>query len=193
LSGEQEMSNARKDEPSLSGALACSLRDVASEILGAQVVGRALGRVPLPVRSAYENAVPVGWVPLEVVETAFSELAVETGTNIAELHERVARRSIEVTIRRFWRMLLRVTTDSALVSRTPSIFARSYNRGRLESRIASPGRGEVKLFEWPQVPDWPLRGTRVGIEVGLTVAGRRNVQATCTRTATGATFLVTWR
>ena len=75
-----------------------------------------------------------------------------------------------------------MTTDGALVSRTPVIFARSYNRGRLESRIVAPGRGEVKLHDWPNAPDWPLRGTRVGIEVGLSVAGRRNVQATCTRT-----------
>ena len=47
---------------------------------------------------------PVGWVPLPVVETAFAELAAEVGRDIAELHERVARRSIELTIRKFWRM-----------------------------------------------------------------------------------------
>ena len=108
----------------------------------------------------------MGWVPLPVVETAFTELAVEVGTNIAELHERVARRSIDVTIRKFWRILLKVTTDGALVSRTPVIFARSYNRGRLESRIVSPGRGEVKLLDWPNAPEWPLRGTRVESKSG---------------------------
>jgi hypothetical protein len=187
------MPDLRRDEPCISGALACSLRGVASDLLGAPTIGRALERVPESLRSAYENATPVGWIPLPVVEAAFSELAVEVDTNLAELHERVARRSIELTIRKFWRVLLRVTTDSALVSRTPSIFARSYNRGKLESRVVSPGRGEVKLYDWPQVPDWPLRGTRVGIEVGLTVAGRRNVQATCSRTSTGAVFIVSWR
>jgi hypothetical protein len=187
------MSDARRDEPCISGALACSLREVASDMLGAEVVGRALDRVPDPLRSAYENAVPVGWIPLPVVEAAFTELAAEVGSEIAELHERVARRSIDLTIRRFWRVLLRVTTDGALVSRTPSIFARSYNRGKLESRVVSPGHGEVRLHDWPHAPDWPLRGTRVGIEVGLSVAGRRNVHATCTRTATGALFLVSWR
>ena len=187
------MSDAAQEQACLSGALACSLREVAGDILGAQAVARALERLSPHVRSLYENAVPVGWVPLPVIEAAFTELATEVGTNIAELHERVARRSIELTFRRFWRVLLRVTTDGALVSRTPSIFARSYNRGRLESRVVSPGRGEVKLLDWPQAPEWPLRGTRIGIEVGLSVAGRRNVQATCARTPTGATFLVTWR
>ena len=147
------MSDARKEEPSLSGALACSLREVAADLLGAPTVARALERVPSPLRSAYENAVPVGWVPLPVVESTFTQLAAEVGTNIAELHERVARRSIDLTIRKFWRVLLRVTTDRALVSRTPVIFARSYNRGRLESRVVSPGRGEVKLFDWPHAPE----------------------------------------
>jgi hypothetical protein len=187
------MSDASKDEACISGALACSLREIANDMLGAPTVERALERVPDPLRSAYENAVPVGWIPLSVVEAAFTELAAEEHTDIAELHERVARKSIDLTIRRFWRVLLRVTTDGALVSRTPSIFARSYNRGRVESRVVSPGRGEVRLCDWPHAPDWPLRGTRIGIEVGLSVAGRRNVQATCTRTATGALFLVNWR
>src|SRR5829696_3641612 len=113
------MSDARRDEPCLSGALACSLREVAGDLLGAETVARALERVPSPLRSAYENAVPVGWVPLPVVEITFTELAAEVGSHIAELHERVARRSVELTIRKFWRVLLRVTTDSALVSRTP--------------------------------------------------------------------------
>jgi hypothetical protein len=187
------MSDARRDEPCISGALTCTLREVANDLLGAQTVARALERVPESLRSAYENAVPVGWIPLPVVEAAFTELAAEDGTTIAELHERVARRSIELTMRRFWRVLLRVTTDSALVSRAPAIFTRSYNRGRVEARVVSPGRGEVRLHDWPHAPDWPLRGTRVGIEVGLGVAGRRNVQATCTRTANGAVFLVSWR
>jgi hypothetical protein len=188
-----DMSDTANDEPCVSGALTCSLREVARDLLGAEVLTRALERVPPPVRTSFENAVPMGWVPIYVLETTFGEMAAEVGTTVAELHERVARRSIELTFHRFWRLLLRVTTDAALVSRTPAIFARSYNRGRIESRIWSPGRGEVKLTDWPKAPEWAVRGLRIGIEVALSVAGRRNVQASCTRTATGAVYVITWR
>jgi|RhiMethySRZTD1v2_1073278.scaffolds.fasta_scaffold07230_2 hypothetical protein len=187
------MTDAVKDPPCISGTLACSLRDVVKDLLDARAVASAMLRLPADVRTAYETAQPIGWVPLEVMEQTFEALANELGTSVAELHERVARRSIDLTMRTFWRLFLRVTTDGALVSRAPSIYARSYNRGRLESRITTPGRGETRLLDWPQAPEWPLRGTRIGIEVSLGIAGRRNVQATCTRTPTGALFIVTWR
>jgi hypothetical protein len=145
------------------------------------------------VRAEVEAAQPVGWVPIDAVEQTFEALSAEVGTTVAELHERVARRSIDLTIRKFWRLFLRVTTDSALVSRAPSMFSRSYNRGRLESKVTSSGRGESRLHDWPNAPEWPLRGTRIGIEVSLGIAGRKDVRATCTRTPTGAVFIVTWR
>jgi hypothetical protein len=79
------------------------------------------------------------------------------------------------------------------VSRTPVIFSKSYNRGRLVASIPSAGRGEVQLVDWADVPDWPLRGTRAGIETGLRIAGRQHVYVECKRTPTGASYLVTWR
>lgn len=90
-------------------------------------------------------------------------------------------------------MLLRLTSDSALVSRTPVLYAKSYNRGRLVASIVFGGRGHVELLDWPDVPDWPIRGTQAGIETGLEIAGRRNVRVEPTRTRTGASFHVTWR
>jgi hypothetical protein len=90
-------------------------------------------------------------------------------------------------------MLLRVSTDSALVSRTPVIFGKSYNRGRLVATVLFSGRGEVELLDWADVPDWPIRGTQAGIETGLRIAGRRNVRVESKRTRTGASFHVTWR
>jgi hypothetical protein len=179
-------------EPCVSGALACGLRVVVSEIAGTGAVARALEHVPADTRSTYQNALPVGWVPIHVMETVFAEIAKELHTTVAELHTLVARRSIEQTMRTFWRMLLSITTDSALVSRTPVIFARSYNRGRLEARIVERGRAAIALQDWPDVPEWPLRATRIGIETVLTIAGRRDVRVTSSRTRAGAAFTATW-
>ena len=180
-------------EPQVSGALACGLREVVAEIVGPAAIERALLRVPSDLRATYSGALPVGWVPIRVMESVFREIAVETGTNVADLHVRVARTSIERTFRRFLRLLLKITTDQALVSRTPVIFARSYDCGRLEAKVPEPGRGVITLLDWPDAPDWPLRATRVGIESVLAIAGRREVRVTCSRTSTGAIFFANWR
>ena len=53
--------------------------------------------------------------------------------------------------------------------------------------------GEVELVDWPELPEWPLRGTRIGIETVLRVAGRKDVKVEGRRTKTGASYLASWR
>ncbi len=179
--------------PCVSGPLACGLRDVAAELLGAEAVERALARVSADTRQRYETLTAVEWVPIEVMETAFTELAKEAGVSVGTLHEKVAVVSIERTMRTFWRMVLRLTTDKALTSRTPVIFGKSYNRGRLEADIPEPGHGEIFLHDWPDVPAWPLRATRIGVQTVLSIAGRKDVRVECSRTKTGARYVASWR
>jgi hypothetical protein len=183
---------ADADLPSVSGTLIHSLVEVAREKLGHQVVTTGFGSAPGDAGAVVVNATPGQWIPIAAVETAFESLAKAAGRDLPALHIELARIGVERTIRRFWRMLLKVTSDSALVSRTPVIFAKSYNRGRLVPAIVAPGRGHVELVDWPQAPEWPVRGTRAGIEAALTVAGRQNVRADVKRTATGAVYSVTW-
>lgn len=177
----------------VSGALACGLRDVVIELVGRAEVNRALASIPDALGQSFEEITPIGWIPVATLEAVFGAIAAQAGTNVAELHVRVARVSIERTVRTFWRMLLRFTTDQALVSRTQSIFARSYNRGRLEACVPTKGRGEITLHDWPNAPEWPIRATRIGIETVLRLAGRNDVRVTSKRTPTGAEYLATWR
>lgn len=180
------------EPPSVSGTLACSLREHVCDLVGRQTVDEALRTVPETTRSLYESATAVGWVPIETMEAVFSAIADRAGLTVAELHERVARQSIERTFRTVWRMLLRLTTDRALVSRAPVIFSKSYNRGRLVAEFPVRGRAEVRLEDWPDVPEWPLRATRIGVETVLRVAGRRRVRVRTTRTEDGALFTAEW-
>ncbi len=181
------------NSPSVSGPLACGLRDVAAELLGAQAVQSALSRVSADNRQRYETLTAVEWVPIEVMETVFVELARDAGVSVGTLHEQVAVISIERTMRTFWRMLLRLTTDRALISRTPVIFSKSYNRGRLEAHIPRPGHGEIVLYDWPDVPPWPVRATRIGVQTVLSIAGRKDVRVQSSRTKTGAHYVASWR
>jgi len=178
--------------PSVSGALACGLRDAVLELAGKEVVAAALAKVPPDVRHAYESTTPIGWIPIETMEAVFSSIAGEIGTTVYELHTRAARISIDRTLRTLWRMLLRVTTADALVARTPTIFAKSYNRGRLTAAITSAGRAELELIDWPNAPEWPIRATRIGVETALRLAGRKNVRVAVERTESGAHYVATF-
>lgn len=152
-----------------------------------------MSALPPAIRTQVGDAIPGHWVPIVTAEEAFRAIAHAAERDWPTLHGELARHTVERAYRTFWRMLLRLTSDSALVSRTPVIFGKSYNRGRLVASIPFSGRGEVELLDWVDVPDWPIRGTQAGIETGLRIAGRRNVRVESTRTRTGASFHVTWR
>lgn len=123
---------ADEEPPSVSGALACGLRDVVLELVGGGAVRVALSKVPPGIRRSYESMTPVGWVPIE------------------------------------------------------------YNRGRLEAAIPAPGRAEIRLFDWADVPDWPLRATRIGVETVLRLAGRKHVRVMYERSEGGALYVATF-
>lgn len=169
------------------------LFEAGHELLGRDVVERGLSRVSPALRARVAGAVPGEWVPLEAADETFRSIADVAERDWPTLHMQLARHTVERAYRTLWRMLLRVASDSALVSRTPVIFGKSYNRGRLVANVLFPGRGEVELLDWADVPDWPIRGTQAGIETGLRIAGRLNVRVESKRTRTGASFHVTWR
>lgn len=169
------------------------LLQAAHELVGTQSVERGLSMLEPAIRARIVDAIPGHWVPIASAEEAFRCIAHAAERDWPALHHELARHTVERAYRNIWRMLLRLTSDSALVSRTPVIYAKSYDRGRLVASIPFSGRGEVELLDWPDVPDWPIRGTEAGIETGLRIAGRRNVRVESTRTRTGASFHVTWR
>jgi hypothetical protein len=177
----------------MSGTLVRGLVDVAREALGEETVARGVSQVAPEDRASVTQALPGSWVPLETVDRVFGAIARAAGRDLPRLHIELARMSVERALKSFWRLLLRFTSDEALVSRTPVIFGKAYNRGRLIPAIPAPGRGEIELIDWPDMPDWPIRGTRAGIEAVLRAAGRKDVAVEGRRTATGAVYTATWR
>lgn len=181
------------DAPSVSGTLIQGLLAAATETLGPDVVARGLSKAPRDARVLVEAALPGAWVPIDSAEATFGEIARAAGRDWPSLHMELSRLSVDRAVKTFWRLLLRFTTDEALVTRTPVFFSKSYNRGKLTARITAPYRGEVTLLEWPNVPDWPIRGSQIGIETVLKAAGRKDVRVDGQRTATGAVYLASWK
>lgn len=184
---------AQGDVPSVSGTLIGGLLTVAKETLGADVVERGFSNASREARLIVEGAMPGQWIPLDAAEHAFSEIARAAGRDWATLHVELARVSVDRAFKTFWRLLLRFTTDEAIISRTPLFYSKSYNHGRMETRFIRGNMGETAIVEWPGIPDWPIRGSRAGIETVLTAAGRKDVRAEPRRTPDGAVFAVRWK
>ncbi|HET6582580.1 MAG TPA: hypothetical protein VFG69_04015, partial [Nannocystaceae bacterium] len=127
------------------------------------------------------------------VDALFSAIAHEAGRTPEDLFPLAIERGVHRTLHTVWRALMHLQTDAALVKRTPSLFARSYSRGRLEAHFTGAGTAEVDLFDWPDVSRFRLIAISAGIRAVLRVAGRKDVNVAIVRTADGAHFTATWQ
>jgi hypothetical protein len=181
------------EEPSAAGATVQVLRRALEEMVGVNVVASALQKLPEKVREEFDPLTPMTWVPLTTTIMAVEHIAAEARRQPDELMDEAVRRAAEQMFRTSWRVLLRLTTDHALIARTPVIYSKWRNVGHLESSLLGPGRSELWLRGWPGVNDRNVRTVAVSVETVLRLAGRRAVRVEWTRTADGAHYLCYWR
>ena len=182
-------------EACLSGLTVQNSRQSLEEIAGKDVVERALATLPDAERDQYLSVGPDSWLPVRIADEVQRAVAREAGIPVGEFAGFVrafSHRSIERMVSTVWKVLLRFTSDKALVERTPELFAHTYNVGHLTATVDEPGHGTVTLDEWPDISDEQMIGTAAGIEAVLQTAGRKNVAIRWQRTATGVSYAVTW-
>jgi hypothetical protein len=180
-------------EPSLSGVNVMFVRELLLEKLGKDGLERLKAAMPADARQAYFEATSVDWVPVHYVNILNTRAAELLNMSVMEFTTTMARTSVERTLHTVWRILLRFTSDEAIVTRTPVFFTRSFNMGKLATEIQGSGMARIRLTEWPDAPQLTLVGIQVGIETVLRVAGRKEVRVNLHRTPEGAEFLATWR
>jgi hypothetical protein len=180
-------------EPSAAGATIQGLRRALEEIVGVNVVASALKKLPVKVREDFDPVTPMTWVPLTSSNMVVEYIAAEACRNSDDLMDEAVRRTAEQMFRTSWRLLLRFTSDHALIARTPVLYSKWRNIGMLESNLLKPGRSEILLSAWPGVSERNVRTLAVSIETVLRLAGRRAVRIEYTRTADGARYLAFWR
>lgn len=135
-------------------------------------MARALAGLPQETADAYTSVTPVGWVPVRDVDAVTIAVAEASTRWTAErLTQESARIGVEQLLKGLWRVMLRFTSDEALVARTPLIYSKTFNVGHLESRISRPGSAELVHSGWPPIPDLQLLGLAGGIETVLRCAG----------------------
>ncbi len=185
--------SAVSPEPSVNGANVILNRRALETLVGVEVVARALASVPHELSDAYANVTAVGWVPVRAVEAVVGAVAAaEPAWTPERLCQETARFAVQNLMNGLWRVILRFTSDSALVARTPLLYSKTYNVGRLESIIPRPGIAEVTQSGWPEITDLQLVSLAAGIETVLRCAGRSDARVTFKRTPMGASFTGLW-
>jgi hypothetical protein len=181
------------EEPSITGALVSTHLELLGGRFGNDEVNRCIEGLPAEVRADLQGVIAAGWVPLKSYDVFYRTFAERVGADVAELHTEMSRHSVERTFKTLWRLLLRVTSDEALISRTPVLFSRAYTKGRLRAVMTTPGLADVELDGWPAVPDIVLRGVRIAIETVLRLSGRNAVRSSVERAPQGAKIRAIWK
>jgi len=183
---------ARDEHPRQSGAVLLDSIRALREIAGDAAVRAGLDALDADTRVSFSGATTLTWVPAPEFERFFTAAASSVGRNRDGLQDEVSRRAVERTLNTLWRVILRVTTDNALVSRTPLLYSKTYDDGAMQSRIYAPGRAEILLVGWPAVSEFHMRGIARGIETVLRCSGRKAARVSWARRATGAAYQATW-
>ena len=181
------------DEPCASGIATLDATRTLEAMVGPVAVAQAKAALSATQRAELDAATPYAWVPLTTLGAFFDAVAQVVGREPEALVDEVVRRAVDHTFKTVWRMFLRVTTDDALIKRTPVIYARSRNVGRLETRLLERGHAELHLTGWPGVSDRQLRLLAISIQSVLQIAGRRNVTYNYSRTLDGGRYELHWR
>ena len=182
-----------EDSPRLFGALVVPQRAAVLASVGADAFTRGLTRLPRDVREEYEELRDDAWCRSDTVERAILEVARAAAVDARELTASTVRVAIVGTVGKLWHALLVMTSDDSLINRTPMFYARSYDRGSLTAHRIAPGRAELVLEGWPEVPELHMVGIAEAVRAVLELAGRADVSAAARRDEDRARFDVTWR
>jgi hypothetical protein len=162
------------------------------EVVGADAVERAMSTLPVAMRREASEIVAASWVRSALVDVVFAAIAEASGRDPEELFPEAIERGVHRTLHTVWRALMHLSSDAILVRRTPSIYSRTYSRGRLVAHRVDAGIAEAELFDWPDVSRSRLLAISAGIRAVLRVAGRERVRVAVERTPGGARFVATW-
>lgn len=181
------------ERPLLSGGILLNQIKVCTERFGQPVVDEAFGLLSPADREQLRSMLPVSWVRTELAEGVIESIAKRSGRDPEVLFREVVTTTVERQFRTVWRAILHFTTDSALVSRTPIIYSKTYNGGAMSSEVPAPGRARIVVTGWPSHHGRQMLGLAYGIATVLRLAGRKHVDITHSVRPGGAEFHATWK
>ncbi len=164
-----------------------------NEVYGEDVVRAAFQALERPARDEITELLPGGWCSTETARGLKAAVAAHLGKDVLVVQRRIVRLGVERTLTTLWRFFVRHVSDESILKRASTLYARSFNRGRLELVSFQPGEAELDLHGWPEMPEFDLVGLTAGIEAVLAVTGRTDARTTTARKGATVRLRVTWR
>lgn len=163
------------------------------ELVGDAAVDQALDAVAPEVRAAYESCVPGAWIDVEVSVQLYAAIADAAGRDVVELHAKAIEIGYGRALKGLWRsLMLRVATDKALIGRAPTLYAKTFDGGHMTGELLGPGRAQLTIVGWPEMPQVHRHGIAAGMRTVLELAGRREASVDHGPTDDGARYRLAW-
>ncbi len=153
------------------GLLVVQQRALLRDRIGEDAFGAVLAELDPFDRRTYEEATALSWCPQPVVRRVTRRVAERAGIEPEHLAAQVVRESVAKACRGPWAVLLRFTSQEALVRRTGMLFARAFDRGDVTATWHGDGSGTVRLTGWPSPDPMDVASLRAGIAAVLAAAG----------------------
>ncbi len=177
----------------MSGVIVLDQVELAKEIVGTDVVARALTHLAPEHRAELDELLPMAWCKLTTAFAIHQVIADEIGQDVKAWHRTIVRVGIERTLTTVWRFFLRLTSIEAIVKRATAIYGKSFDRGSMRAALVGSDVVEVVLTDWPDVPDFELDAIASGLDAVLKVAKKNHSRVTFERRPGGARFEVRLR
>lgn len=177
----------------MSGAVVLDQLAVYEEVLGRAVIERAIARLEPARRQEMEELLPIGWVRCTTWIATIEDIAGQVGREPTELSAELSERGLTRTFGGVWRVLLRLTTDAALLRRAATIWSKTFDKGTLSMEMRGQDRAALTLRGFPEVHEIDLNGSAIAMACILRLGAREDVEVTYRRTPDGAVFDARWK
>jgi len=181
------------EKPSIAGTAVLALRASLEEIVGAETVARAARRLDPASRELLGSLTALTWVDELTVAALHDAVASEAGIDAERLFDQAVRAAAERSFKTVWRVLLRLSTDEALIARSQVLYSRSRSVSQVSARLVEPGHAELVLRGRPNGPSRTIRSLAISTEVLLRLTGRRQVVTVADERPGGGVVTVRWK
>lgn len=180
-------------EPCLAAVNARLFREGMQELFGTEALESAEATLDADVRDEFRNTATLPWLRLSTVTQVGDALARVAGRTPDAVWDALVKHGAQRWFRLVWRVLLNLASDEALLSRSAMIYSRARNTGSMSGGVVSPGRAELVVTGWPEMPERQVRNLALASELILEAAGRRDVHTRYERTPDGAKLAIAYR
>ncbi len=179
-------------EPLFSCSLLLDQIEVMRELYGDGPVDASVAALPADTRREIAELTPGGWCKVGTSAAVKKELARRVGEGPLTLQRRVVERGTEKTLHGLWRFFLSRLSDPWLLKFSPLIYSKAFDYGSLVVEQIAPGRADVAVRGWPDMPDFDCVGIAAAIEAVLTLARRERPKLTWMRRGDEIRFVAVW-